>query len=127
MISPLAMLQHGGPMIYVILLACIAHLLALLAQVVLAKKFDLVPLLWAGVLCTLLLGFLGSIMGIMQAFEAVVHASPEMKQTMMASGFSIAMYTTAAAVLAAIPQTLLTGIVASIVRNARAGGAGTPA
>lgn len=114
-------------MIYVILLACIAHLLALLAQVVLAKKFDLVPLLWAGVLCTLLLGFLGSIMGIMQAFEAVVHASPEMKQTMMASGFSIAMYTTAAAVLAAIPQTLLTGIVASIVRNARAGGAGTPA
>jgi hypothetical protein len=127
MISPLAMLQQGGPIIYVILLAFVAQMVALVAQFVLAKKFDFVPLLWAGVLCTLLLGFLGSIMGIMLAFEAVALAAPEMKQAMMARGFSLALHTTAAAILTAIPQTLLTGIVASIVRNARASGAGTPA
>ena len=127
MISPLTMLQQGGPMIYVIILACIAQIVALVAQLVLAKKFDFVPLLWAGVLCTLLLGFLGSIMGMMQAFDAVALAAPEYKQTMLARGFSIAMHTTAAAVLTAIPLTLLTGIVASIVRNARASDTATPA
>lgn len=50
-----------------------------------------------------LTGLLGTIMGLVQAFDAVAHASAEMKQTLLAAGISVAMYTTAGGLIVAIP------------------------
>lgn len=52
---------------------------------------------------TTLLGLLGTIQGIIMAFNAVAHADPSQKQTLLASGISVAMYTTAMGLTAAIP------------------------
>ncbi len=57
--------------------------------------------MWANV--ATLLGLLGTISGLVQAFKAVAAASPETKQTMLASGISVAMYTTAFGLVVAIP------------------------
>ncbi|TNE92011.1 MAG: MotA/TolQ/ExbB proton channel family protein [Deltaproteobacteria bacterium] len=58
-----------------------------------------------------LLGLLGTIMGLIQAFEAVAHASAEMKQTLLAAGISVAMYTTAGGLIVAIPTLILHAII----------------
>ncbi len=58
-----------------------------------------------------LLGLLGTVLGLIQAFEAVAHASAEMKQTLLAAGISIAMYTTAGGLMVAIPTLILHSIV----------------
>jgi biopolymer transport protein ExbB len=50
-----------------------------------------------------LLGLLGTIQGIILAFDAVAFADPSQKQTLLASGISVAMYTTAMGLTAAIP------------------------
>ena len=58
-----------------------------------------------------LLGLLGTIWGLIEAFKAVATAPPEMKQTMLAGGISIAMYTTAGGLMVAIPILLIHAIV----------------
>jgi biopolymer transport protein ExbB len=58
-----------------------------------------------------LVGLLGTIMGLVQAFEAVAHASAEMKQTLLAAGISVAMYTTAGGLMVAIPTLILHSII----------------
>lgn len=50
-----------------------------------------------------LLGLLGTITGLITSFAAVADASAETKQTMLAQGISLAMYTTAGGIAAAIP------------------------
>jgi biopolymer transport protein ExbB len=57
--------------------------------------------MWANV--ATLLGLLGTISGLVQAFKAVATANPEDKQTMLANGISVAMYTTAFGLVVAIP------------------------
>ena len=58
-----------------------------------------------------LLGLLGTIWGLIEAFKAVATAPPEMKQTLLAGGISIAMYTTAGGLRVAIPTLILHSIV----------------
>lgn len=50
-----------------------------------------------------MLGLLGTIHGLIQAFSAVGNADPSQKATLLASGISIALYTTASGLIVAIP------------------------
>lgn len=58
-----------------------------------------------------LVGLLGTIQGLIQAFEAVAHASAETKGALLAAGISTAMFTTAAGLIVAIPILVLHAIV----------------
>lgn len=58
-----------------------------------------------------LLGLLGTIQGLIQAFDAVAHASAETKAALLASGIAVAMYTTAAGLLVAIPTLVLSSVI----------------
>ena len=60
-----------------------------------------------------LLGLLGTIMGLVMAFSAVAKASAETKQTLLAQGISVAMYTTAGGLMAAIPTIVLHSIISN--------------
>lgn len=51
-----------------------------------------------------LMGLLGTIQGLIQAFSAVGVADPSQKATLLASGISIALYTTFAGLVVAIPM-----------------------
>lgn len=50
-----------------------------------------------------LFGLLGTIVGLIQSFDAVSKASPEEKQTLLSAGIALAMYTTAGGIAVAIP------------------------
>ena len=67
--------------------------------------------MWANV--ATLLGLLGTISGLVTAFKAVAAASPETKQTMLAAGISVAMYTTAFGLVVAIPVMICHSIIAN--------------
>lgn len=58
-----------------------------------------------------LLGLLGTIQGLILAFDAVANASAESKSALLASGISIAMYTTFAGLVVAIPTLVLQSVV----------------
>ena len=58
-----------------------------------------------------LTGLLGTIQGLIQAFDAVAHASAETKQTLLASGISVAMYTTMSGLIVAIPTLVISSII----------------
>jgi biopolymer transport protein ExbB/TolQ len=60
-----------------------------------------------------LTGLLGTIQGLIMAFEAVAHASAETKQTMLAAGISTAMFTTASGLVVAIPTLVLHSIISN--------------
>jgi biopolymer transport protein ExbB len=53
-----------------------------------------------------LFGLLGTIVGLIQSFDAVSKASPEEKQAMLSAGIALAMYTTAGGIAVAIPALL---------------------
>jgi biopolymer transport protein ExbB/TolQ len=61
--------------------------------------------MWANV--ATLFGLLGTVQGLILAFHAVAAAAPEEKQSMLAAGIAIAMYTTAAGLVVAIPTMVL--------------------
>lgn len=54
-----------------------------------------------------LLGLLGTIMGLIEAFTAVANADPALKATLLSNSISLAMNTTAFGLMAAIPLLLL--------------------
>lgn len=56
--------------------------------------------------CTLL-GLLGTIQGLILAFKAVANADPAQKQMILTQGISMAMYTTAAGLMVAIPAMII--------------------
>lgn len=58
-----------------------------------------------------LLGLLGTIFGLVAAFKAVAVASADQKQAMLAAGISVAMYTTAGGLMAAIPTLVLHSLI----------------
>lgn len=58
-----------------------------------------------------LCGLLGTIWGLIMAFQGVATASADMKQTVLAMGISMAMYTTAGGLMVAIPTLLIHAIV----------------
>jgi biopolymer transport protein ExbB/TolQ len=60
-----------------------------------------------------LTGLLGTIMGLIQAFQAVATASAETKQTLLAQGISVAMFTTAGGLIVAIPTLVMHSIITS--------------
>lgn len=62
-----------------------------------------VPFLAMAANVSTLLGLLGTIHGLIQAFSAVGMADPSQKATLLASGISIALYTTAFGLIVAIP------------------------
>jgi biopolymer transport protein ExbB/TolQ len=65
--------------------------------------------MWANV--ATLVGLLGTISGLVLAFKAVASASPETKQTLLAAGISVAMYTTAFGLVVAIPTMICHSII----------------
>lgn len=58
-----------------------------------------------------LTGLLGTIQGLIMAFEAVAHASAETKQTLLAAGISTAMFTTMSGLIVAIPTLVFNSII----------------
>jgi len=52
-------------------------------------------------------GLLGTIFGMIDAFEAVAHAAPENKATALASAISVAMNTTALGLVVAVPASVV--------------------
>jgi biopolymer transport protein ExbB/TolQ len=58
-----------------------------------------------------LLGLLGTILGLILAFDAVAKASAETKQALLANGISIAMFTTAGGLYVAIPTLAMYSII----------------
>jgi biopolymer transport protein ExbB/TolQ len=58
-----------------------------------------------------MLGLLGTIFGLIEAFDAVAHAAPEQKSAMLASGIAMAMNTTGFGLIMAIPGTVITVII----------------
>ena len=58
-----------------------------------------------------LTGLLGTIWGLIAAFDAVANAPPESKSQMLAAGISVAMFTTAGGLVAAIPTLILHSII----------------
>jgi biopolymer transport protein ExbB/TolQ len=59
-----------------------------------------------------LLGLLGTVQGLIVAFHAVARAGGDARPALLADGISIAMYTTFAGLVVAIPVLLLHGIIA---------------
>jgi biopolymer transport protein ExbB/TolQ len=60
-----------------------------------------------------LLGLLGTIVGLIQAFTAVSMADPAQKATLLAKGISVAMNTTAFGLIVAVPLMLVHGFLQS--------------
>lgn len=60
-----------------------------------------------------LLGLLGTIVGLIQAFTAVSLADPSQKATLLAKGISVAMNTTAFGLIVAVPLMLIYGFLQS--------------
>jgi len=60
-----------------------------------------------------LLGLLGTIFGLIQAFEAVGAATAAEKQTRLAKGIAVAMITTATGLIVAIPSLVLHAVVSA--------------
>jgi len=62
-----------------------------------------------------LLGLLGTIFGLIQAFSGVSAASASARQQVLAEGISVAMYTTAFGIIAAVPVLLFHNVLSSRV------------
>jgi len=78
----------------------------------LTKRMPYLPML-ANV--ATLSGLLGTIIGLIDAFDAVANAPAEKKQEFLARGISTAMYTTAGGLVVAIPTLIINAVLTQII------------
>lgn len=121
MVDPVTMFMEGGPFVYLLALFIPAHLVLTVVQIVLVKRADLLPLLWASVLATVMVGMLGSVMGVMLAFQAVANAPEDVRMQMMAQGFAVSLHTTSMGLMVGLVNAGFTGVTASVVRTLQYG------
>jgi biopolymer transport protein ExbB len=79
------------------------------------KKRTAYLAMWANV--ATLTGLLGTISGLVMAFKAVASVSAADKQTALANGISVAMYTTAFGLVVAIPTMICHSIIENRTKN----------
>lgn len=110
MSSPFQIFQEGGPFMFPLL--CMLPLFGMvgLIRLLLAGRRRFFGLGLASLSLVMALGVFASLQGMTLAFEAVAHASPDMKGALMAHGLEAAMLTTwtglVVAVLAGFPHLL---------------------
>lgn len=96
------MFQDGGPVMLLITVAAfIGGPLAVLFALVIGGLKARFPasLGWAGLTLTLVLGLVGTWMGISQATSALSSVAPDQQQTLIAHGVALAMYNTTASMM----------------------------
>jgi len=71
------------------------------------------PYVWLASSIATLLGLLGTIMGLIQAFTAVANANPAEKADLLSASISVAMNTTAFGVLVAMPLLITSSVLTS--------------
>jgi hypothetical protein len=123
-------LSEGGAPALLALLVGLLGLAAGVAQLVLARRFTLLPLVGALVAATLILGLFGFGWGLYSAGSAAAAVDPSQKAVMLAMGISTALNSAAVAAIMACLQIVL-GVVAALVRGvaaapAPAGAGGRP-
>ena len=75
------------------------------------------PLCLTRGLIATLLGLLGTIVGLIEAFEALEKATPETRQKLLARGIALAMNTTAFGLIVAIPTLIFHMILSSMTKK----------
>jgi len=121
MVDPITMILDGGFFALFVLFLALGMAACLVLQLTIFKQRDLMPLAWSMLVALLLTGVLGYTMGLVQTFEAVAHASAEMKQTLWWAGNSVARYVVAFSLLLAGFLCIGAGLVATVQRNRRKG------
>jgi len=112
----------GGLSVGLLVLLALLHLAVAAAQVVAPRRVDLVPLLWAMVLLTVLGGAFAAQFAYMEACTAVAMASADAKHLLLAAGTAEAWRKLAAAALLAMGQALVTGVAHSVRASASLSG-----
>jgi hypothetical protein len=106
----------GGWTILVLLLSLI-HWIPVIAQIFVCKKYDFSSYLWAAVAGIVLVGGIGSMVGVLQAFSALGMASAEDPYGLLARGISVALTPVLLAILLSLPGVFFTGIASTLARN----------
>ena len=97
--------HQGGNWMYPVLLLFVVLTVLCLVDLVTRGRFRLINLSIACFVALLFAGFLGTILGIVECFEALASPglSPDEKTTMLSAGLSISLNTSIFAVLLALP------------------------
>ena len=103
---------------YVILLMAAVHATVWVTQIAMAKRVNLMALLWTIFAGYILVGGVGIVAGLLMAFNAVAQAAPEAKQSLLAAGISTAIISQGAAMLA-VPIGGVANIIASTLVKTR--------
>jgi len=108
----------GGPFMFVILLLGIALTALTIVAFVRHKKSDWSPMLWGMLVALLLLGWMGTVMGMIQGFDALAYAAPDQRASLMAQMVAIAINTIALAVIMAFPLSIMIGVASFLAKRA---------
>lgn len=111
------MFQEGGIWMYIVLLLSLLHAVPVMVQMGLCKKVDFSGYLWGGLVGILLVGWIGTIVGAIQMFEALSMAMPDQRGALMARGLSIAFNPTLFAMIMVVPGLFFSGIASTMARN----------
>jgi len=109
----------GGAFSYVILLLGLTHIIASTGQLAVYRRYNIVPLLLALVVTILLAGALGNVHLVREALVTVAAATPLERPALLASGISISIYSNYLSLSVGLLTTLLTGVVATVMKNRR--------
>jgi len=101
-----------------ILLFGIAVLVVTIIQLVRTRKADWSPMLWGMLGSMIACGALGSLLGMMQGFNALEMAAPDMRAALMARAIAIALNTTTLALIFALPLSFLIGLASFLAKRA---------
>lgn len=110
--------SEGGPFMLLILLFGIAVTALTIVQLVRTRKADWSPMLWGLLGSMIACGALGSLLGVMQGFNALEMAAPDMRAALMARAIAIALNTTTLALIFALPLSFLIGLASFLAKRA---------
>jgi hypothetical protein len=115
--------EEGGPMMFLGILVFLGVLAAIILQLALAGRKNLIPFVVGGIALQLLVGGLATVLSFSNSFEAVAMVNPAEKAALLARGISESINNMALAFGLAIVETIA-GAIAGFKRvNAKSGNA----
>jgi hypothetical protein len=110
---------EGGLFAYLAVLSALVGIVLSVLQLALARKADLIALIFASAAGTLLLGIIGSAVGYARLMDSIDQAWPEMRGALMARGAATALLVTWLGALLAGIQVFAGSLAATIRVNLR--------
>ncbi len=117
--SPANLFTDGGALMYLILALGLAQLVGIVVQLAMARRLNLMPLLWSTLAAQICLGMLGNVTSTIAALHELARMATDTRGELFAQALSLSLFSSSGMLIFALLGCVGNGVAHSVVNALR--------